>query len=157
MESGRQSESAARVAQRVAKTDAENDEDEGPANEPPTHEASAGQARMDAKIYIKKEIIRANWCDSRAALVFLSYSKVERVVLNALATHVAWPPICALAIRLPSRRKSVSAYSYGRGAGVGRGRGVGVARGDGVDVGVGVAVAVAVAVGVGDGVGVTPG
>ena len=50
MESGRQSESAARVAQRVAKMDDENDEDEGPANDPPTREATAGQARMDAKI-----------------------------------------------------------------------------------------------------------
>jgi hypothetical protein len=38
MESGRQSDSAARVAQRVAKTDDENDEDEGPANDPPTRE-----------------------------------------------------------------------------------------------------------------------
>ena len=47
---------------------------------PPSREATARRARMDAKMQIEKKIIRANWCDSRAALVFLSYSKVERVV-----------------------------------------------------------------------------
>jgi hypothetical protein len=38
------------VAQRAAKTDDENDEDESPANDPPTREATARRARMDAKI-----------------------------------------------------------------------------------------------------------
>ncbi len=108
MESGRQSESAARVAQRVAKTDAENDEDEGPANEPPTHEASAGQARMDAKIYIKKEIIRANWCDSRAALVFLSYSKVERSLRRLLNALTTIPETFRADIPAPSATSSAS-------------------------------------------------
>jgi hypothetical protein len=44
MESGRQSESAARVAQRVAKTDDENDEDEGPANDPAYARAAFAKA-----------------------------------------------------------------------------------------------------------------
>jgi hypothetical protein len=47
--------------------------------------------RMDAKIQSKKSI-RANSCDSRADLS-LSYSRVERVVLNALAD---WVGLCCL-------------------------------------------------------------
>jgi hypothetical protein len=46
---------------------------------------------MDAKIQLRKSI-RANSCDSRADLS-LSYSRVERVVLNALAD---WVGLCCL-------------------------------------------------------------